>query len=87
MEHRIAASSALDRALGSFGLALIVLLGWAYEQRTIESRTGAARLRRALASVVIESITLIGTAGDCIAPLPARHAPGAFAARLSGRTR
>ena len=53
--------------LGSFGLALIALLGWAYEQNTLEPQTHTTRARRALGWLVIESVTAIGWAVDHIA--------------------
>jgi hypothetical protein len=67
MRHRNSGSSALDRMLGSFGLGLIVLLGWAYEQRAIEPQTHTTGARRALGWLVIESVTAIGWALDHIA--------------------
>ena len=74
------ASSALVRIVGSFGLALIVLLGWACEQRTGTPHTPALRARRALAWLVVESITAIGSAIDRIAPVDTRDVSSEFAA-------
>ena len=83
MRHRLGTSSPLDRMLGSFGLGLIVLLGWACEQNTVESQTYTTRARRALGWLVIESVTAIGWAIDHIAPLEPRDAPRALAFRFN----
>jgi hypothetical protein len=74
------ASSALVRMVGSFGLVLIVLLGWACEQRTGTPHTPAMRARRALAWLAVESITAIGWAIDRIAPVDTRDDASEFAA-------
>jgi len=69
-----------NRMLGSFGLALVVLLGWACEQRAHSSHTVAMRARRVLAWLVVESVTAIGWAFDYIAPIEATDEAREFAA-------
>jgi hypothetical protein len=64
MKGRIVKSSLLERMLASFGLLLIVLLGWACDQQTLTPHPYRRRARRVLACLVIESVTAIGWAID-----------------------
>ncbi len=56
-----------ERMLASFGLLLIVLLGWACDQQTSKPLSYRRRARRVLAWLVIEFITAIGWAIDHVA--------------------
>jgi hypothetical protein len=67
MTHTDSKPAALDRMLGSLGLLLIVLMGWACEQNTCGPETPATRARRALGWLVIQSVTAVGWAFDHIA--------------------
>ena len=71
MKTRTANLSALDLMLGSFGMALIALLGWACAQEPGDGRSVAKRARRAAAWLVLQSVTAIGWAFDRIAPIDA----------------
>jgi hypothetical protein len=70
MNNRTLRSSLLEQALGALGLLLIGLVVWACEQRT-DVRTVPGRSRRALAWLVIQSVTAVGWAIDRLFP-PAR---------------
>ena len=72
MTSRTANVSALDLMLGSLGMALIALLGWACEEEPGDVRASALRARRAAAWLVIQSVTAIGWAFDRIAPVGVR---------------
>lgn len=69
MRNRTVSSSALDRILGSFGMVLVVLLGWACKQMEGEPHTLATRTRWVSGWLVLESITAIGWTLDLIAPV------------------
>ena len=59
--------------LGSIGLALLGLLGWACDQRSRPSHPALASVRRVFWSAVIESIAAIGWAVDHLYPVQAAN--------------
>jgi len=73
---RISSLPSFERMLGSLGLTLIVLIGWACDQQTQDSRTLPARARRIVAWLVIEAVTAIGWVFDRFAPIDAKAATG-----------
>ena len=87
MKPRTTAASALKVALGSFGMALIVLLSWACEQEPGDVPSFAKHTRRAAAWLVIQSITAIGWAFDRIAPVERRTEARGFVHVRDGRHR
>lgn len=73
MKSRTVRQSPVEWMLGWFGFVLLVLLGWACDQQADPSHTVRARLRRALARLVVPSVTATGWAIDHLAPIAARR--------------
>jgi hypothetical protein len=79
MKTRTATISALDWMLGSFGMALIWLIAWAYEQEPRAARSWSKRARHVATWLVVECVTAIGWTFDRIAPVEERAKTTCFA--------
>jgi len=73
MKRKTASRSPVEWMLGWLGFVLLVLLGWACDQQVDPSHAVRARLRRALARLVVPSVTATGWAIDHLAPIAARR--------------
>ena len=74
MKQRHSSSSLSERFLASLGLALIVALGWACDQPTRASHPALARMRQALAWLVVTSVTVTGWVIDHLHPVEVKPA-------------
>jgi hypothetical protein len=80
MEDTGVRSPFLEKMLAWLGLLLLGLLAWACNPQTASPRTARSHARRALARLVIGSVTAVGWIVDHLSPV----ATGADAGEFSG---